>query len=85
MVSRELLEKLKIIIKDECGKDLEMNEVAQIGNGLVGYFDLLAKINNRHNQNHVNKDMPQIIKKTAKAEKQPPLHLKKKIGYPNDR
>jgi hypothetical protein len=85
MVSQQLLEELKIIIKDECGKDLEMKEVVQIANGLVGYFDLLAKINYRLDQDSANKEMPQTIKKTAKTEKQSPLHLKKKIGYSNNR
>lgn len=48
MVSQKLLDELKIIIKEEYGQDLEMNKVSQIGNGLVGYFDLLAKIHHRN-------------------------------------
>ncbi len=50
MVSRQLLEELKTIIKDEYGKDLEMKEVTSIAENLVGYFDLLAKINYRQSQ-----------------------------------
>jgi len=44
MVSQQLIEELKIIIKEDYGKDLEIKEVAQIANDLVGYFNLLAKI-----------------------------------------
>lgn len=54
MVNQQLLNELKEIIKEEYGQDLEMENVYQIGNGLVGYFDLLAKIhheNNQHNEN----------------------------------
>lgn len=47
MISQPLLEELKNIIKDEYGRDLEMKNVARIAEDLVGYFDLLAKINYR--------------------------------------
>ena len=52
MVSQPLLEELKNIIKDECGRDLEMQDVARIAEDMVGYFDLLAKINYRRRQSH---------------------------------
>ncbi len=55
MVSQPLLEELKNIIKDECGRDLEMKDVAQIAEDLVGYFDLLAKINYRYKQSQVER------------------------------
>jgi hypothetical protein len=51
MVSQQLLNELREIIKEEYGQDLEMEKVSQIGNGLVGYFDLLAKINHKNNEN----------------------------------
>ena len=54
MISQQLLEELKIIIKDDYGKDLEMKEVTEIAESLVGYFDLLAKINH-HIQNNVER------------------------------
>jgi len=44
MVSQQLIEELKIIIKEDYGKDLETKEASQIANDLVGYFNLLAKI-----------------------------------------
>lgn len=49
MVSQQLLDELKIIIKEEYDQDLEMDKISQIGNGIVGYFDLLAKIHHRKN------------------------------------
>ncbi len=54
MVSQQLLQELKEIIKDEYGQDLEIDKVSQIGNGLVGYFDLLAKMHHEINQNNDN-------------------------------
>lgn len=54
MVSQQLLIELQQIIKEEYGQDLEMEKVSQIGNGLVSYFDLLAKINHENNQNNEN-------------------------------
>jgi len=50
MVSQQLIEELKIIIKEDYGKDLEIKEVAQIANNLVGYFNLLAKIRHREEE-----------------------------------
>ena len=40
-----MLQKLKIIIKDEYGRDLSDSEVFEIGNGLVRYFKVLKKLN----------------------------------------
>lgn len=54
MVSQQLLDELKNIIKEEYGQDLEMEKVSQIGNGLVGYFDLLAKMYHENNQDDEN-------------------------------
>lgn len=47
MLSQHLIEELQVILREECGVDFELNEVSQIGNGLVGYFDLLARIKHR--------------------------------------
>ena len=44
MLSEKLIEKLRIIILEDYGKDLTAGEVAKIGNDVVSYFDLLAKI-----------------------------------------
>jgi hypothetical protein len=44
MISQQLLNELKGIVKENYGKDLETREITQIADNLVGYFDLLAKI-----------------------------------------
>ncbi len=44
MVSKPLLKKFQEIIKEDYGKDISLSEAAEIMNGLVGYFDLLAKV-----------------------------------------
>lgn len=44
MVSDKMLQKLKIIIKDEYGRDLSDSEVFEIGNGLVRYFKALKRL-----------------------------------------
>ena len=43
MVDDELVKELQKIIKETYGKDLTYQEVSQIANTLVGYFDVLAK------------------------------------------
>jgi len=50
MVSQELVEELKTIIKEDYGKDLKIKKVAQIAENLVGYFNLLAKIYHREKE-----------------------------------
>lgn len=50
MVSQQLLNELREIIKEDYGQDLEMKKISQIGNGLVGYFDLLTKMYHENNQ-----------------------------------
>jgi uncharacterized protein YgfB (UPF0149 family) len=54
MVSQELIEELKTIIKEDYGEDLETKEVAQIAENLVNYFDLLAKIYHRMRYDNKN-------------------------------
>jgi len=54
MVSQQIIEELKIIIKEDYDKDLETKEVAQIAENLVNYFDLLAKI--YHRMKYENKE-----------------------------
>lgn len=44
MVSRELVEELRIIIKEEYQVDLEPEEASEIANTLVNFFNLLTKI-----------------------------------------
>ena len=44
MVSPELVEELKIIIKEEYQVDLEPQEASEVANTLVNFFNLLAKM-----------------------------------------
>lgn len=46
-ISKELITELQTIIREEYGKEISFPEVSEIANGLVGYFDLLAKIHHR--------------------------------------
>ena len=47
MVSEELVLELQGIIKDKTGQDLTFEQASEVGNTLVNYFDLLAKIYHR--------------------------------------
>lgn len=42
MVSHELLEELQAIIKEDYGVNLPVDTVSEIGNSLVGFFELLT-------------------------------------------
>lgn len=44
MVSLELVEELRMIIKEDYKVDLQPQEALEIANTLVSFFDLLAKI-----------------------------------------
>ncbi len=46
-ISQELLNELKDILKEDFGEELNPKELFEVGNGLVLYFDLLAKIYSR--------------------------------------
>ena len=47
MLSKKLLDKLKAILKEDYGEDLEPQEVSKMGNTLVSYFDLLVKFSHQ--------------------------------------
>lgn len=44
MVSPELVEELRIIIKEEYKVNLEPQEASEVANTLVNFFNLLTKI-----------------------------------------
>lgn len=50
IVSEKLIIELQEIIKQEYGEEVTLAEASAIGNGMAGYFDLLAKMH------HENKD-----------------------------
>ena len=43
MISQELLNELKLILKEDYGQDLTPEQVFGVGNTLTRYFDLLTK------------------------------------------
>lgn len=43
-VSKELILELQQIIKEDYGREVSFEHTSTIGNGLVGYFNLLAKL-----------------------------------------
>lgn len=51
-VSKELILELQQIIKEDYGKEVSFAEASEISNGLVGYFDLLAKIYQENKNNN---------------------------------
>lgn len=59
MISQRLIEKLKLIVEEDYGKDLSMQEATELAEGLLGYFNLLAKVLHREkeaNQVKVDED-----------------------------
>lgn len=48
-VSEKLILELQKIIKEEYGREVSIAEASEIGNGMVGYFDLLAKMKHENN------------------------------------
>ena len=50
MVSKKLLQELKQIIKEEYGIELKPKEVSDMGNTLVGFFELLMEIDSEKYQ-----------------------------------
>lgn len=49
MVSKELLEELELIVFEEYGIKLNKKEVSEFGTVLLGFFDLLIKIDKQEN------------------------------------
>ena len=43
-VSKERILELQQIIKEDYDREVSFSEASEIANGLVGYFDLLAKL-----------------------------------------
>lgn len=48
----ELIEELRQIVKEDYGQDLDFKDAYNLANGLINYFDLLAKL---HHRNHEDK------------------------------
>ena len=50
MLSKQLLNELKIILKEEYNLELTYGELVNLAHRLVGFFDLLAKLNFKEKQ-----------------------------------
>lgn len=55
MISQELLTELKLILKEDFGLTLSMDEIKEIGTAYVDFFDLLMKLNHKPNLTEENK------------------------------
>lgn len=55
-LNQKLLNELKDILREDFGKELNEKELFEIGNSLVLYFDLLAKINFRNQMENKPKE-----------------------------
>jgi hypothetical protein len=49
-ISKEHILELQIIIKEAYGRDIDFSQASLIANDMVGYFDLLAKLNHQNNE-----------------------------------
>lgn len=49
-VSKALILELQTIIQEDYGREMDFSQASSIANGLVGYFDLLAKLHHQHNE-----------------------------------
>jgi hypothetical protein len=63
MLTKPLLNELKEIIKKDYKKEFSDKEISEIGNNLVNYFDLLAKIDYRMKEKVKSPDLLPILKK----------------------
>jgi hypothetical protein len=67
MLSEQTVRNLIKIIAGEYGKELTMKEGSEIANGLVSYFDLLAKIDFENKQDKkIKNDNENILYNEAK-------------------
>ena len=57
MLSKSLLDELETILKEDYGKESNSQEVSQMANNLVDYFDLLAKLAYRAKEKVENPDL----------------------------
>ncbi|RSN76242.1 hypothetical protein D6D85_04635 [Candidatus Methanodesulfokora washburnensis] len=55
MLSQELLEELREIVREDLGKELSDKELFEFGENLLSYFELLAKIYARENLKDLRK------------------------------
>ena len=56
MVSPELVEELRLIIKEDYQVDLQPQEASDVANTVVSFFELLAKIDSETRDDDNNKE-----------------------------
>ena len=49
-VSKERILELQAIIREDYEREIDFSQASLIANDMVGYFDLLAKLNHQHNE-----------------------------------
>lgn len=69
MVSQELVEELRMIIKEDYQVDLQPQEASEIANTLVNYFKLLTKIEYEPEQTDKEVDLDGITGGVAEAKR----------------
>ena len=52
-LSKETIEELRQIIHEDYGKELSDQETYEVATGLVGYFDLLAKLDSKDKEGSI--------------------------------
>lgn len=57
-ISENTISEFRQLLLEEYGRDVSLEKAREILSEVVGYFDLLAKINFRINQEPENRDPP---------------------------
>jgi len=48
-ISKETIQEFRDVVKEECGDDMSLEDASETLHNLVGYFNLLHKIDTRDN------------------------------------
>ena len=56
-LSRETISKWQKILKEDYGREISFAEASEAAHNLVGFFDLLLKIDMRNNPQNYNKKL----------------------------
>lgn len=61
MVSKESLNELSAILREEFGQELPPHEVFAIAQGLLGFFGALSRLDSENKNEHENERMGEIL------------------------
>lgn len=53
-ISKETIQEFRDVVKEECGDDMSLEDASETLHNLVGYFNLLHKIDTRDNNEKVS-------------------------------